>query len=61
MLKCSAINFSIDDLKRADIKLLEILNKLYIDALGGKSEDGDEKGSISPQEAKDNLLCGLKT
>ena len=35
--------FSIDDLKQADIKLLETLNKLYIDALGGKSEDGDEK------------------
>ena len=35
--------FSVDDLKQADIKLLEILNKLYIDALGGKSEEGDEK------------------
>ena len=35
--------FTTDDLKQADIKLLEILNKLYIDALGGKSEEGDEK------------------
>ena len=35
--------FSVDDLKQADIKLLETLNKLYIDALGGKSEEGDEK------------------
>ncbi len=34
---------SIDDLKQADIKLLDVLNKLYVDALGGESEDGDEK------------------
>lgn len=35
--------FSVDDLKVADMKLLDVLNDLYVDALGGKSEDGDEK------------------
>lgn len=37
--------FTIDDLKRADMSVLEILNELYIEALGGKKEDevGDEK------------------
>lgn len=37
--------FSVADLKAADVSILETLNELYIDALGGKKkeEDGDEK------------------
>lgn len=37
--------FSVADLKAADVTILETLNDLYIDALGGKKkeEDGDEK------------------
>ncbi|ESV55171.1 hypothetical protein SAG0136_08125 [Streptococcus agalactiae LMG 14747] len=42
--------FTVTDLKQADMKVLEVLNDLYIDALGGKkenddddSEEGDEK------------------
>lgn len=40
--------FSVDDLKRADMSVLEILNNLYLEALGGKKEEteGDE-----PKEA----------
>lgn len=37
--------FSVADLKAADVTILETLNELYLDALGGKKkeEDGDEK------------------
>ncbi|MGO0053308.1 phage tail assembly chaperone G [Streptococcus suis] len=40
--------FSVDDLKRADMSVLEVLNDLYLEALGGKKEEseGDE-----PKEA----------
>ncbi|CAM2759011.1 phage protein [Streptococcus acidominimus] len=37
--------FTVTDLKQANVAVLEVLNDLYIDALGGKKEDeeGDEK------------------
>lgn len=35
--------FTVDDLKQTDMKVLETLNQLYVDALGGESEEGDEK------------------
>lgn len=37
--------FTVTDLKQANVEVLEVLNDLYIDALGGKKEDeeGDEK------------------
>lgn len=37
--------FDVSDLKAADMKVLEVLNNLYIEALGGKAEntEGDEK------------------
>lgn len=30
--------FTVADLKQADVKILEVLNNLYIDALGGEKE-----------------------
>ncbi|MFM0683140.1 hypothetical protein [Streptococcus suis] len=40
--------FSVDDLKQADMSVLEVLNDLYLEALGGKKDnsEGDE-----PKEA----------
>lgn len=37
--------FTVDDLKQADMSVLETLNALYVEALGGEKEsnDGDEK------------------
>ncbi|WP_438477357.1 phage tail assembly chaperone G [Streptococcus pluranimalium] len=31
--------FTVTDLKQANVEVLEVLNNLYIDALGGKKED----------------------
>ncbi|MGT2753228.1 phage tail assembly chaperone G [Streptococcus porcinus] len=40
--------FTVDDLKAADMSVLDTLNDLYVDALGGKKkeEDGDEKKEV---------------
>lgn len=38
--------FSVEDLKQTDVSVLKILNDLYVDALGGKNNDGEE-----PKEA----------
>lgn len=35
--------FTVEDLKRANMKTLDVLNELYIEALGGEKEEGDEK------------------
>ncbi|GAA5396910.1 hypothetical protein SuUB81_09840 [Streptococcus uberis] len=37
--------FTVDDLKSTDMSVMETLNDLYVEALGGKKkeEDGDEK------------------
>lgn len=37
--------FTVEDLKRANVSVLETLNNLYIEALGGKKEgeEGEEK------------------
>ncbi|HFU4060514.1 TPA: hypothetical protein ACGOZ1_001964 [Streptococcus suis] len=40
--------FSVDDLKQADMSVLEMLNALYLDALGGKKEEADGE---EPKEA----------
>lgn len=40
--------FEVADLKTASVETLEVLNKLYLDALGGKqetAEDADEEAS----------------
>ncbi|QBX18730.1 phage protein [Streptococcus pseudoporcinus] len=43
-----ADQFTVDDLKAADMSVLDTLNALYVDALGGKKkeEDGDEKKEV---------------
>ncbi|HEM4284745.1 hypothetical protein [Streptococcus suis] len=40
--------FSVDDLKRADMSVLETLNDLYLEALGGKKEEteGEEPKEV---------------
>ncbi|HEM3192931.1 TPA: hypothetical protein ACGO00_001417 [Streptococcus suis] len=40
--------FSVDDLKQADMSVLEVLNNLYLEALGGKKEETDGE---EPKEA----------
>lgn len=35
--------FTVDDLKSSNMSVLNTLNELFIEALGGKSEEGDEK------------------
>ncbi|HFI0091411.1 TPA: hypothetical protein ACGO21_000489 [Streptococcus suis] len=37
--------FSVDDLKQADMSVLEVLNNLYLEALGGKKEETDGEES----------------
>lgn len=34
--------FTLEDLKNADISVLETLNALYLEALGGKNEDAED-------------------
>lgn len=38
--------FSVEDLKQTDVSILKTLNELYVEALGGKTDDGEE-----PKEA----------
>ncbi|HEM5651197.1 TPA: hypothetical protein U1729_001299 [Streptococcus suis] len=40
--------FTVEDLKQADISTLEVLNTLYLDALGGKKEEteGEEPKEV---------------
>lgn len=40
--------FTVEDLKQADISILEVLNTLYLDALGGKEEETEDE---EPKEA----------
>ncbi|WP_449452308.1 phage tail assembly chaperone G [Streptococcus suis] len=40
--------FTVEDLKRSDISTLEVLNTLYLDALGGKKEETEDE---EPKEA----------
>ncbi|HEL2245555.1 TPA: hypothetical protein TZI86_001287 [Streptococcus suis] len=40
--------FTVEDLKQANISTLEVLNTLYLDALGGKKEETEDK---EPKEA----------
>ncbi|WP_449460830.1 phage tail assembly chaperone G [Streptococcus suis] len=40
--------FTVEDLKQADISTLEVLNTLYLDALGGKKEETEGE---EPKEA----------
>ncbi|AGF87364.1 phage tail assembly chaperone G [Streptococcus suis] len=40
--------FTVEDLKQADISTLEVLNILYLDALGGKNEETEGE---EPKEA----------
>ncbi|MGQ7546266.1 phage tail assembly chaperone G [Streptococcus suis] len=40
--------FSVDDLKQADMSVLEVLNDLYLEALGGKK---DKSEGEEPKEA----------
>lgn len=35
--------FTVEDLKQADISTLEVLNTLYLDALGGKKEETEDE------------------
>lgn len=35
--------FTVDDLKQADIKEFDTLNKLYLEALGGEKEETDDE------------------
>ena len=59
--------FTLEELKLADVKTMETLHQLFGDSLnGGKTdeevEDGDDskKGKITPEEARDNLLTWIK-
>ncbi|ETJ24831.1 putative phage protein, partial [human gut metagenome] len=35
--------FTVEDLKQADMSVLDTLNELYLEALGGKKEKSDEE------------------
>lgn len=35
--------FSLEDLKQTEVSVLKTLNDLYVDALGGKNDDGEEQ------------------
>lgn len=35
--------FSLEDLKQTEVSVLKTLNELYVDALGGKNDDGEEQ------------------
>lgn len=41
--------FKVEDLKRADMSILETLNELYLEALGGKKKDSETEGD-DPKE-----------
>lgn len=43
--------FTVEDLKQADMSILDKLNELYLEALGGKKEESDEE--IEGEEKKE--------
>lgn len=42
--------FTVEELKRANVDVLETLNQLYLEALGGKKEDEESEGSEEKKE-----------
>jgi hypothetical protein len=38
--------FSVEDLKQTDVSILKTLNELYVEALGGKEDDGEEPKEV---------------